>query len=57
MIRVEDEGPGVTFTEGSGFGVQGMRERATALGGRLDAGPRPEGGFQVVAELPLNGAS
>jgi signal transduction histidine kinase len=57
VIRVEDDGPGVTFTEGSGFGVQGMRERATALGGRLDAGPRPEGGFQVVAELPLNGAS
>lgn len=57
MIRVEDDGPGVAFTEGSGFGVQGMRERATALGGRLDAGPRPEGGFRVVAELPLNGAS
>ncbi|MFI7454005.1 sensor histidine kinase [Nonomuraea sp. NPDC049714] len=57
MIRVEDDGPGVAFTEGSGFGVQGMRERATALGGNLDAGPRPEGGFRVVAALPLNGAS
>ena len=40
MIRVEDAGPGVTFTEGSGFGLQGMRERATALGGSLDAGPQ-----------------
>jgi signal transduction histidine kinase len=57
LIRVEDDGPGATFTEGSGFGLRGMRERATALGGRLDAGPRPEGGFRVVAELPLNGAS
>ncbi len=57
MIRVEDDGPGAVFTEGSGYGLQGMRERATALGGRLDAGPRPQGGFQVVAELPLNGAT
>ncbi len=57
MIRVEDDGPGARFTEGSGFGLQGMRERATALGGTLDAGPRPEGGFQIVAALPLNGAS
>jgi signal transduction histidine kinase len=56
VIRVEDAGPGVTFTEGSGFGLQGMRERATALGGSLDAGPRPEGGFRVTARLPLNGA-
>jgi signal transduction histidine kinase len=29
-----------------------MRERATALGGRLSASPRPEGGFRVIAELP-----
>ncbi|MEV4223742.1 sensor histidine kinase [Nonomuraea sp. NPDC049725] len=57
LICVEDDGPGAVFTEGSGYGLQGMRERATALGGRLDAGPRPEGGFRVVAELPLNGAT
>ncbi|NUP67517.1 MAG: sensor histidine kinase [Nonomuraea sp.] len=56
VIRVEDDGPGATYTEGSGFGLQGMRERATALGGDLEAGPRPEGGFRVVARLPLNGA-
>jgi signal transduction histidine kinase len=32
-----------------------MRERVTALGGRLRAEPRPEGGFTVRAELPANG--
>jgi hypothetical protein len=30
-----------------------MRERATAVGGRLTAGPRPEGGFLVTADLPF----
>jgi signal transduction histidine kinase len=37
----------------SGFGLIGMRERAQSVGGRLRAGRRPEGGFQVAAELPL----
>jgi signal transduction histidine kinase len=36
-----------------GHGIIGMRERATALGGRLSAGPRDGGGFRVAAELPL----
>ncbi|MEV5408228.1 sensor histidine kinase [Thermopolyspora sp. NPDC052614] len=57
LIEVEDDGPGAAFTEGSGFGLRGMRERAEALGGRLEAGPRPGGGFRVAAELPLNGVS
>jgi signal transduction histidine kinase len=30
-----------------------MRERALGLGGTFDAGPRPEGGYRVVATLPL----
>ncbi|MFI6461194.1 sensor histidine kinase [Streptomyces sp. NPDC050538] len=36
-----------------GYGVIGMRERALSAGGRLRAGHRPEGGFEVVTELPL----
>ena len=40
-------------TDGGGRGIAGMRERATMLGGTLDAGPLPEGGFRVHARLPL----
>ncbi|EHR49437.1 signal transduction histidine kinase [Saccharomonospora marina XMU15] len=38
-----------------GVGLLGMRERVTALGGRLSAGARPGGGFTVEAALPLEG--
>jgi signal transduction histidine kinase len=31
-----------------------MRERAALYGGTLDAGPSPDGGFRVVAVLPLD---
>jgi signal transduction histidine kinase len=37
----------------SGHGVLGMRERAAAHGGRLDAGPSGRGGWRVAAHLPL----
>ncbi|MFI6249664.1 sensor histidine kinase [Streptomyces sp. NPDC051016] len=36
-----------------GYGLIGMRERATAVGGQLSAGRRPEGGFLVSTHLPL----
>lgn len=38
--------------DAGGHGIAGMRERASALGGTLDAGPRAEGGFRVHARLP-----
>lgn len=40
---------------GQGQGILGMKERATALGGVVEAGHRPDGGFRVVARLPLDG--
>lgn len=42
-----------TAPAGSGFGLVGMRERVGLLNGTLDAGPRPDGGFGVVARFPV----
>jgi len=58
-VRVDDDGAGVLAAErtGSGNGIAGMRERASALGGELEAGPRPGGGFRVQVRLPLTGAN
>ncbi|MEN3283983.1 MAG: hypothetical protein V7607_5123 [Solirubrobacteraceae bacterium] len=40
-------------TNGAGAGLRGMAERAEALGGRIEAGRLPDGGWQVHAVLPL----
>ena len=50
-IEVDDDGRAAA-PQRSGNGVAGMTERARALGGTLDAGPRPGGGFRVLARLP-----
>jgi signal transduction histidine kinase len=57
-VQVDDNGNGTGqgATSGGGNGIPGMRERATAIGGELEAGPMAGGGFRVLARLPLNGA-
>jgi signal transduction histidine kinase len=53
-LRVTDDGqvdPARPATHG--FGLQGMTERVQLLGGTLRAGPTPEGGWAVDAELPM----
>lgn len=59
LIEVDDDGVGGWPNRPGmeGHGLLGMRERATTLGGELDAGPRAGGGFRVHARLPIPGAS
>lgn len=51
-LQIDDDGRGPKGTEGSGNGIAGMRDRATALGGTFEAKPRTGGGFRVRAWLP-----
>jgi len=66
-IQVDDDGNGTrlagagtgngTRPPGPGLGLVGMRERVSALGGELQAGPQDDGGFRVRAELPARALS
>ncbi|RKS80081.1 signal transduction histidine kinase [Motilibacter peucedani] len=52
VLEVVDHGRGLTGT-GEGYGLVGMRERVELLRGKLEAGPGAEGGFRVLARLPV----
>jgi signal transduction histidine kinase len=54
-IDITDDGRADHAGASAGLGLRGMDERAAAVGGRLDVGPRPEGGWRVHAVLPLSG--
>jgi signal transduction histidine kinase len=65
-VSVDDDGrggphqarePGGQRPKTAGHGIRGMRERAHALGGQLEAGPRSSGGFRVHARLPTTARS
>jgi signal transduction histidine kinase len=59
-IEVSDAGRGsdgngeLVGSAAEGHGLQGMRERAAAVGGSVHAGPRPQGGWSVVSVLPMD---
>ena len=57
-LDVRDDGLAQSGADGSseGRGLVGMRERASMLGGTLEAGPLAEGGYRVHAHLPLEAA-
>jgi signal transduction histidine kinase len=53
-LEVTDDGSAPAARAGAeGHGIAGMRERALALGGTFEAGPRPGGGWRVSAVLPF----
>ena len=67
-VQVDDDGQGPVISTGTGtgtgtrpsgpgLGLVGMRERVSALGGQLQAGPQDDGGFRVRAELPARAPS
>ncbi|MEV6770057.1 sensor histidine kinase [Nocardia sp. NPDC051030] len=58
-ISVYDDGRGgpASPDAGQGLGLLGMRERVSLFGGTLEAGPRAEGGFGVVARIPIDRAA
>ena len=57
-LTVADDGePGVNGRAVPGYGIVGMTERATLLGGSLEAGPGPDRGWTVRAVLPRTGAA
>jgi signal transduction histidine kinase len=53
VLAISDDGRGAAAPDGPGHGLTGMRERVAMYGGSVAAGPRPGGGFEVVATLPL----
>jgi len=56
-LEVTDDGPVTDPAASDGTGLRGLAERAAAAGGRLMAGPRPDGGFGLELRVPLGRAA
>jgi signal transduction histidine kinase len=53
LLDVRDNGTALVVDSGDGGGLRGMRERAAVYGGVLEAGPHPDGGWQVRTRLAI----
>ena len=56
VMTITDNGTILSTAREGGRGLLGMHERAELLGGTLEAGPLPGGGFRVSARIPAKAA-
>jgi signal transduction histidine kinase len=57
VVTTDGSGSRATSVGGSGRGLNGLRERVAALGGRFESGPQAGGGFAVRADIPTGSGS
>jgi signal transduction histidine kinase len=52
MLEIADDGRGAPPADPSGNGLTGLRERAQSVGGTVEAGAGPDGGFRLRVRVP-----